>query len=91
MTSSSEHAFVRDLGLLSQGLMKTAVTAGQVEMESVDDLNDSCQSKMGQKVLDWIEAYSSASGNARSCWVGGKKKLVCMTWRDADSSDDEGA
>jgi hypothetical protein len=76
---------------LDTGLMKTAVKAGQVEVESVDDLNDSCQSKMGQKVLDWIEAYSSASGNARSCWVGGKKKLVCMTWRDADSSDDEGA
>jgi len=80
MTSSSEHSFVRDLGMLSQELMKRAgESAGTADW------------KTGDSILKWIDAYAGASGNSRSCWVGEKKKIVCMTWRDAESSDDEGA
>ena len=44
----------------------------------------------GEHLLRWIEAYSRCAGNARSCWLGGRKKLVCMSWREADSSEEEG-
>ena len=43
----------------------------------------------GESLLRWIDAYSNAPGNTRSCWIGNKKQLVCMTWRDADTSDEE--
>ena|ERR1700694_647735 len=98
MTSSSEHSFVRDLGKLSTGmsfrvtdvaLMEKGVKAGVVDKESVEDLNLAFHTSLGQKVIDWIEAYADTSGGSRSCWVGEKKRMVCMTWREADSSDDE--
>jgi hypothetical protein len=43
----------------------------------------------GENLLKWIDAYSSCPGNARSCWLGRKKKLVCMSWREADTSDED--
>lgn len=46
-------------------------------------------SHVGEQLLGWIDAYSLSPGNGRACWVGTKKKLVCMTWRDVDMSDDE--
>jgi len=46
-------------------------------------------SRLGEQLLGWIDAYSHSPGNARACWVGAKKKLVCMTWRDVDMSDDD--
>jgi hypothetical protein len=46
-------------------------------------------SQVGDQLLGWIDAYSRSPGNARACWVGTKKKLVCMTWRDVDMSDEE--
>jgi len=44
---------------------------------------------IGGKLLEWIDAYALAPGNQRSCWVGAKKKLTCMTWRDVDTSDED--
>jgi hypothetical protein len=43
----------------------------------------------GECLLKWIDAYWNSPGNLRSCWLGSKKQLVCMTWRDADTSDEE--
>jgi hypothetical protein len=45
-------------------------------------------SQIGEQLLGWIDAYSRSPGNSRACWVGARKKLVCMTWRDVDMSDE---
>ena len=63
--------------------------AGWTDAEMVRGLSSSFQSPEGQKLLDWIDAYSNAPGDSRSCWIGEHKKLVCMTWRDEENSDDE--
>jgi hypothetical protein len=44
----------------------------------------------GENLLKWIDAYSNANGNQRSCWLGRRKKLVCMSWEQDDMSDEEG-
>jgi hypothetical protein len=91
MTSSSEYSFIYDLGNLSRrttfvrkplilGLMETVIIA-------LDEDKDSMAA--GTKLLKWIDAYSGAPGTARSCWVGEKKRLVCMSWRNAETSDED--
>ena len=62
-------------------LMEKHFADGGVDGEGV--------SGVGDKLLAWIDAYGKAVGSSRSCWVGEKKKLVCMTWRDADESDED--
>lgn len=58
---------------------------------TVETKNPSVQDwSTGENLLKWIDAYASSPGNARSCWLGKKKKLVCMSWREADTSDEEG-
>jgi hypothetical protein len=81
--------YVYFFGWTDLDLMEKGVGTGLVDKESIEDLNMIFQTRIGQKVLDWIDAYSNTSGSARSCWVGDKKKMVCMTWRESESSDDE--
>jgi hypothetical protein len=66
-------------------MMETAIENGEIIPESLDMK----KLEVGERLLNWIDAYSKAPGNSRSCWVGGKKRLVCMSWGDADSSDNE--
>jgi len=66
-------------------MMRTAVENGEVPVNFMDVGSF----PVGERLLKWIDAYSKASGDARSCWLGATKKLVCMTWRDADDSGDE--
>jgi hypothetical protein len=77
-TSSSEHSFVRDLGMLSQGI--TWIDEPTVELMKRAGETAGTDWKTGDNILKWIDAYAGASGNSRSCWVGEKKKIVCMTW-----------
>jgi hypothetical protein len=42
----------------------------------------------GTHLLEWIDAYSNVNGSDRSCWLGKRKKLVCMSWVEGDSSDE---
>jgi len=46
-------------------------------------------SQLGEALLKWVNAYSRSPGDKRACWVGAKKKVVCITWRDVDSSDED--
>jgi hypothetical protein len=69
-------------------MMRTAIEHGEVSIISID-AKGSLSSEVGKRLLKWIDAYSKASGDARSCWVGAKKKLACITWMDADDSGDE--
>ena len=66
-------------------MMRTAIENGEVSI----DVMDVESFPVGERLLKWIEAYSNASGDVRSSWLGAKKKLVCMTWTDADDSGDE--
>lgn len=66
-------------------MMEIAIENGEVTLESLGTE----KFEVGERLLSWIDAYAKAPGNLRSCWVGEKKRLVCMSWRDADSSDDE--
>jgi len=68
--------------------MEKAILEGTVSLEYLDE-NQYPYMIMGEKLLEWINAYAHAPGNQRSCWVGAKKKLTCMTWRDVDTSDEE--
>jgi hypothetical protein len=66
-------------------MMTEAVEDGRLSAAAVDNLDFS----VGRNLLLWIEAYGMAAGNQRSCWLGKKKRLVCMTWRDAEESEEE--
>lgn len=94
MTSSSEHSFVRDLGLISERkpplliILIAEMMAAQAGKGMVDD-DITRISQLGECLLKWIHAYAHCPGNRRACWLGEKKKLVCMTWRDADTSDED--
>lgn len=67
--------------------MKRGIDAGEI-VESELDGDVQYSTKVGECLLDWAQAYANTSGNQRSCWQG-KKRMVCMTWRDTDSSDEE--
>ena len=71
--------------MLMLGMMRTAIEYGEVSINSMAEES----SEVGERLLKWIDAYSKAPGNTRSCWVGAKKKLVCMSWSDVDDSGDE--
>lgn len=71
--------------MLIVGMIRTAIENGEVLINSMDVEF----SQVGERLLEWIDAYSKAPGNERSCWVGAKKRLVCMAWRDTDLSGEE--
>lgn len=62
-----------------------AIEVGELSSAAVDNFDGS----IGENLLSWVDAYGKAAGNQRSCWLGKKKRLVCMTWRDAEDSDEE--
>jgi hypothetical protein len=66
-------------------MMDEAMRAGDVNLDGLRHMD----LKVGENLLLWIDAYGKAAGNQRSCWLGKKKRLVCMTWRDAEESDEE--
>lgn len=61
-----------------------ALEDGRLSAAAVDNVDFS----VGRNLLSWIEAYGMTAGNQRSCWLGKKKRLVCMTWRDAEESEE---
>ena len=43
----------------------------------------------GDSLLKWVDAYRSASGDARKFWLGANKTMMPMAWAEPDSDDDE--
>lgn len=71
--------------MLIVGMIRTAIENGEVSINAMD----SEVFRVGERLLEWIDAYSKAPGDKRSCWVGLKKKLAYGPWRDVDSDDEE--
>lgn len=68
--------------------MKHGIENGEVPEDAMDSEKYPFTAA-GDKLIKWMDAYSNASGDTRSCWLGAKKKLVCLNWRDEDSSDED--
>jgi hypothetical protein len=64
-------------------MMQDAMRFGDVNFDGLRNID----LKVGENLLSWIDAYGKAAGNQRSCWLGKKKRLVCMTWQDAEEID----
>jgi len=66
-------------------MMEEAIKQGDIQ-----DVNYTTDPYIvGECILKWIDAYAKAPGDHRSCWLGNEKKLVCMTWQEVDTSDEE--
>ena len=97
MTSTSEHSFVRDLGALSQRkhpanteLMTGLMRQRMVENRPTDEMDIEETFEVGERLLNWIDAYGKARGSQRSCWIGeGKRLKVTYSWGDNDSDEDD--